>query len=199
MLDLANLIILIATAAIILWYTVETFKLRKDAQATSRARLTPIPALIFHATEMHHKVIDDDIDVDNRDILITNIGLSPVLNIKFDIIRDLHEEENNPILFRLVESNILMPNEVKALAITVPLDDNPSGRLRGSYPHPYLIPGMARDENGRASFDTPAERTHWSTHTYGVRITYENPYGEKFETRLIIDKDGSHTVNLSRL
>lgn len=188
---------LIGTFGTLVWYTVETFRLRKEAQEANESKLTPVPTIIFNATKFQTKLLDADFDIDEKDILIANIGNAAAVNVKFSTI-NLPPDGTEQVQFRMEHSTILLPNESHLLAVTQPNSRTRWGKVRGGHPHPYLIPGMVVDEETGIRYDLPPEGTHWATHTYKFSITYENPYGKKFKAFFEVDKTGAHLLALNR-
>jgi len=186
--SLENILLLITTI-VILWYTIETYKLRKESQRANDFELKPIPVITFVTTEAQTKLIDADFDISEKDILITNVGKASALNIRFSEI-DIPQVKNK-VLFRMIHSNILRPDETMPLAVTVPFEDSRDGRVRGSHPHPYLIPGMIVGDNG-TEYDISPEKTYWKNHSYNFSISYDNANGDSFEATFAVDKHGAH-------
>lgn len=187
--------LLLITTVVICAYTIETYKLRKESQKTNEYELRPSPVITFVTTKAQTKLIDADFDIDEKDILITNVGKSAALNIRFSEIRTPDSERK--VLLRMIHSNILKPDETLPLAITVPSESSRDGRTRGSHPHPYLIPGMVVGDNG-IEYDISPEKTHWKNHTYSFSIFYDNPNGDSFESTFIVDENGAHPKKVTR-
>ncbi|HYF96769.1 MAG TPA: hypothetical protein VD947_01885 [Patescibacteria group bacterium] len=192
-----EVILLTITTLVILWYTAETFKLRRESENNNKLNLMPVPSLVFITTKAQTKLIDADFDIDEKDILITNVGKVAALNIKFSIIKLVALDQK--ILFRVVHANVLVPGEYSVLAVTNLDYSSQSGRLRGAHPHPYLIPGMAIDEKLGTQHDMPMEKTHWKNHRYKFFITYENPFGKKYKADFLVDKDGAHPITVQEI
>jgi len=71
-LDLWNIFALVITAGIIFWYTLETKKLRVEAQKTNKFTLRPVVVAKYITSESNGR----------RDLKMMNIGKGPALNIK---------------------------------------------------------------------------------------------------------------------
>lgn len=190
-----NMLLLITTL-VVLWYTVETYKLRKESQKTNDLELKPLPAITFITTDAQTKLLDADFDINEKDILITNVGRAAALNVRFSEINIAQEKQK--VLFRLIHSNILKPNETLPLAVTVPFEDSRDGRVRGSHPHPYLIPGMTVGDNG-AEYDISPEKTYWKDYSYSFSVFYDNPAGDSFEAKFVVDKNGAHPKQVKKI
>lgn len=194
MLTLENALLIITTV-VVLWYTIETYKLRKESQKANEFALKPIPVITFVTTEAQTKLIDADFDISEKDILITNVGKAAALNIRFSEISI--PQKNDNILFRMIHSNILKPDETMPLAISVPFKESRDGRVRGSHPHPYLIPGMIVGDNG-IEYDISPEKTYWKDHNYSFTISYDNANGDSFLASFVVDKYGAHPKHVKR-
>lgn len=189
---------LIGTFLVLIWYSTETFRLRKESQRTNEAAHTPIPTIIFNATKFQTKLIDADFDISEKDILIANIGSAAAVNVQFTII-SLPPDGTQLVQFKMAHSSVLLPGESHVLAVTQPNTRSRWGKVRGGHPHPYLIPGMIADEDTGVHYDVPPQGTHWSTHSYAFSVFYENPYGQKYKADFTVDKNGAHATKIKKL
>lgn len=96
--------VLLATGIILVWYTIETFRLRRlgARQLQQQQQQQPFPILIF------------PVDRSNT-VSMRNIGLGPAINVKIEpIMRIVHEDT---LAFTLeLENRIIAANETVACA-----------------------------------------------------------------------------------
>jgi hypothetical protein len=97
-----NLIVLFATGAVIVWYTIETYKLRREAQTQTELQIRPFLSLTF--------------DVGDRSLLLYNFGRGAARTIRTRDTRLSPPDMLHPINVRWDAIDFIAPERQRALA-----------------------------------------------------------------------------------
>jgi hypothetical protein len=189
-----NIIILILNLLMLTWYSIETYLMRKTSQHVSKHNTEPLLMLNFTANKVHQGGLDDDMDIDDVVLTLSNIGGGVATNIRIEPLKNLYGTSGREVRLRMPQTNIIFPGTTERLAVS---EYENGRRIRGGHPHPYLIPLMSVETNENIShirYDKEASETHWNTHSYMLRIDYTDQYGKSFITKLSVDKEGIQFV-----
>lgn len=185
-----NVIILVLNLLVLTWYSIETFLVRKATQRTSKHNTEPLLMLNFSANTTQQGLIDDDMDIDDVILTLSNIGGGVATNIKIEPIKNLCKDDHRDVVLRLPQTNILFPAKTERLAVS---EFENGTKIRGGHPHPYLVPRMAiRDDT--IQYDLDPRETHWKDHSYSIKMSYNDQNGKVYTTHLLVDKNGVNFV-----
>ncbi len=179
-LDFIKAVTLIATAGILLWYTIETYKLRKQSVLQTEIQIRPL--LITHSFIIFGE---------EPRVIIKNIGNGVALNVETEDIV-VHEpsiaaliwngDTNEPIRVSFDKINVISQSEEKTLPMKVFIDgpDVTNG--------PDAVKLIVAELGSRRA-----------NRNYEFKLKYENINGDKYQSVVTTGKDGVHIKEIGKV